>query len=444
VQQEPVHKDNKGFRRIIREKIAFSWSLDEKSHIYWIKQIEDYLLPTLIYNFYSQNKIKDFSAYLDKVDLQEKNFRQISNAIEGYLAMGEAYPLNINGKILGDAHPGGVTKCFSNKVIKYSKYPDYGELLFSLSALIFPDHDNFFPKIIKKGNSFEREYIQTNLKTKKIEDVQEYYFNLGKILPFLLILRAIDINAENMIINLPYPVFFDMETIFSGKLDGESDEYGIKNTGIVKIGNNDSSVLTGGLTEHASLLKPLICGDQYKPYIGWRTQSKGIYENIPVLNEVKAHPIKYVENLYEGYKKSVRKILEKKNEIIQIVNQSKSITRVIIRPTRMYRLFVLKSCYPQIYTKQTRESYLKESLENCGYIHQLKIGNLIENEVLAMLDFQIPVYYTKIKEKGVFSASGEVVAKWNESPYEVWKSYIEVADDEYFSNQWGIIKDSIG
>lgn len=439
MQQGLVHSDNPVLRAPVRDTLRRLFP--ENSQIEMIKEIEDFILPTLIVAYYTNGLHVDFVKYLETIDVKEDYYQNIIERINRYLSK---LPSNTKKTLLGDLHPGNVSKYFSNNKIEYSNYPDYGDFLQSIASLIIDDSDRLFPKITKEGKKFSRNYVETILNTEKQEDIESFYENLGRVIPIILSLRGVDINAENMIVHLPYPVFFDMESIMSGNFESDLGDYGIRNTGIVKIEEkNDSSALTGGLFERESLLKPLICGTPQKPYIGWRTKSKGKYFNIPVLNGVKINPAKYLEYLKKGFKESVRKVLKNRQKILKIAQQEKAVVRVIIRPTRIYRLFMLKSCYPEIYTNSSIEAFLEKELMECGYIYKIKAQSLLLNEVKTLSEFQIPVFYSDIKGKEIFSTNGDTVALWNISPYEVWFDYFNSLDEEFFNAQLQIIEDSL-
>ncbi len=429
MQQVPVHKDNRELREALRDKIS---SFGIFSNSYLLKEIEDYLLPSLVYYYYL-NKNNDFIKYLKDLDFEGNNYKFILKLLKNYTESNRVRPL-------GDLHPGDSTKVLIGNNVVYGKYPDYGDLLFALASYVYSDYKNFFPKICKKGNLFERDFIEVNKQTKSKKDLRGFYFNLGRIIPFLLFVRAIDLNAENGLVNLPYPVFFDMETIFSGEFSQGFDDYGIRNSGLVQVDEkNDSSFLTGGLKERESLLKPLICGDSSNPYIGWRTKSKGSYENQPQFNDRFVNPSDYLIYMKKGYFDIFEKILEKKEDLEKILEEHNAYIRVVIRPTRMYRFLILKSCYPQVYLKNKRKEFVKNSLEDYNLIYRFKDEKLVNKEVDALLNLKVPVFYSSLKQKEIFCSNGDTIGFWYRNPYRIWKEYSVKLDKAFFEKQWEVI-----
>ena len=446
MQQVPVHKDNKKLREILREKISSCWSSDfdwfEKEDL--IKEIEDYFLPTIIYNYYSKSSRRNFAEFVDSLDFTGKDFRYITKVVQNHLKK----PVSITGdervRILGDLHPSGSTKLLVKNSVVYKKYPDYQNLLFSIASCIIPDYKSFFPKISKKQDLFYRDFINVKKIAKNKRELRNFYLNLGRIIPLLLLLRAIDLNAENGLVNLPYPVFFDMETIFSGEFAEGFDDYGIKNSGLVKVDEkNDSSFLTGGLKEGESLLKPLICGSLKNPYIGWRTKSKGEYNNLPKKNNSYTSPLNYLEDLKEGYFDTAEKISQNLGDLKKIVVENEAYIRVVIRPTRMYRFLILKSCYPQVYLQGGRQEFIKKSLKEYNLIYRFKSKKLLDKEVEAILDLKVPVFYSSLKGHEIFCPTDEQVAIWYKTPYEIWEDYSKKLTKTFFKKQWNIIEESV-
>ena len=247
-----------------------------------------------------------------------------------------------------------------------------------------------------------------------------------------------------MIVNLPYPVFFDMETIFSGEFANKLKIYNIKRTGLVKMDHeSDTSTLTGGISSRESLLKPLICGDTKKPYIRWRVNSKGKFLNIPKLRESNVHPSKYLRYIEEGYNETSGKLLLKKKCLFNIVKETKSYVRVIIRPTRIYRFLLLKSYYPQIYLHQGLSSFFRNSLQNYDVIYKINDRSLLNTEITALLNSQIPTFYSDLKEKEILSFEGENIATWNQSLFEIWDKYQKDLDLQFFNKQKKLLESRI-
>lgn len=438
---EPVVKENKKIRQILRKKIGAFYGMS------FVTDLEDYYLPSLVFDFYDKN-LPNFYKYLEVVDLNKEEFSIVNLRIKRFLEELSFLRSKIDSKkvkILGDIHPKYSTKYLSEGKIRYKDYPDYGAILdFVVSELL--QEIDYLPEIEKnlEGN-ISRSFVDIRKETDKESDIKEYYFNLGKFVSVLLYLKAIDINAENMIINLPHPVFFDMETMFSGEFEDNFEEYGIKNTGVIKVeDSNDTSLLTGGISPRKSLLKPMITGTYSKPKIVWRTNSRIGYDNIPLLNGKPVDPGKYMREFFKGYEFSAKIILSRKDELLEKISNKSAVVRVILRPTRIYRHAILKSCYPQIYRKQDLKEFLQKTLGEYNLIYKIEEKNLLEMEVENLFSLVVPVFYSNIHSKEIICPNGEVVGEFKVSLFESWKKYVqEVLSEEYFNSQRSLIEDSL-
>lgn len=438
---EPVVKENKRIRQILRKRIGDFYGMD------FVTDLEDYYLPSLVFDFYNKN-LTNFYKYLEVVDLDKEEFSIVNLRIKQFLEELSFLRSKIDSKkikILGDIHPKHSTKYLSEGKIRYKDYPDYGVILdFIVDELL--QETGYLPKIERdsKGN-ISRSFIDIQKETDRESDIEEYYFNFGEFVSVLLYLKAIDINAENMIINLPHPVFFDMETMFSGEFEDNFEEYGIKNTGVIKVEeSNDTSLLTGGISPRKSLLKPMITGTYSKPKIVWRTNSRIGYDNIPLLNGRPVDPNKYMKEFFKGYELCSSIILSRKDELLEKISNISAVVRVILRPTRVYRYAILKSCYPQIYRKQDLKEFLQKTLGEYNLIYKIKERNLLEMEVENLFSLVVPVFYSNIHSKEIICPNGGVVGEFKVSLFESWKKYVrEVLNTQFFEIQRSLIEASL-
>lgn len=407
--------------------------------------LEDFYWPSLI-TYWKKSSSDDFVEYLKCYDLS--NLEGVQPRVE--LLLDSISKTLILGKeetrILGDIHPNGSTKSLSDGVIKYRDYPDYDVALRSIAELVLGSEvDKYFPKIcVDKEKLFTRNYVNVDIATDQRDDIEAYYYNLGRIIPLLLILRAIDINAENILVNMPYPVLFDMETIFSGEFEDNFEEYSVRNTGIVKVGDiGDSSVLTGGLSERDSLLKPIVCGADSSPYIKWKVSSKVKYNNVPFWHGRKIDPKDFIQNIRKGYGSSVKEILESNEEICSRMARVEGFVRVIMRPTRIYRFLLMKSCYPEVYEEEELRDFFAKELRKYGYIYKVRDNCMLDTEIKALSNLMIPVYYSNLETGDIVSAGGEKVASFEMNHREYMQRYFEdKINSEFFSEQWNTIDKS--
>jgi lantibiotic modifying enzyme len=163
-----------------------------------------------------------------------------------------------------------------------------------------------------------------------------------------------------------------------------------------------------------------------------------------LLNGKPVDPGKYMREFFKGYEFSAKIILSRKDELLEKISNKSAVVRVILRPTRIYRHAILKSCYPQIYRKQDLKEFLQKTLGEYNLIYKIEEKNLLEMEVENLFSLVVPVFYSNIHSKEIICPNGEVVGEFKVSLFESWKKYVqEVLSEEYFNSQRSLIEDSL-
>lgn len=402
-----------------------------------IKAFEDIFISSIIENFYlsNENSLENFLSSLDKDSLSAK-FPFLMSVFSDFRNELSQLVLNIDGdliRIVGDVHPDRSTKIrVDNKIVYREKFTSY-----NLEDFLSKDdiYRNYFPKKSSNGKLIFRDYIEPSYNTTSIDEIRKYYYNFGFIIPLILYLRAIDLFAENMLVDLPFPKFFDFECLFMPGNDRE-DEYSIEYTGLINNNTNrDISALTGGLEPQVSLLKSILTGSNNRPVIKWRTISKRKLMNIPFIDNVLVNPFDFVESLENGYKQGLTYLRVKEQEIFDFINQNQIFTRVLLRPTRNYRSILLKYYYPQTYRQYPNlQLYLMEQLEKQDFIfksiarERKSKENIIEYEVGCLSKNVIPIFYMDIKTDTIIGADGFPLGLFPYSPYEIFNHKRESFD----------------
>lgn len=421
---------------------------------YLSKEIEstvnDFLLPLLIYSFYNDNG-KNLSLYCKKNPIKNllKNYPELENRLSLFLK--NVYSdcksiVNLTGKeeikILGDIHTGNTTKYLQGEYVYYKNYPDYHPVLKSIFHYL-PSLTNYYPNIAKLNEYFQREYIHVEKEGTNVS-ISQYYYNLGYIIPFLLLIRNTDSNQENLIINLPFPKFFDMECVFLPRL--KNSKYSINGSGLLRTGEEDRSAITGSLMPVKSILKPVLLGTLEKPYIKWIMPSKGEYDNIPYMDSKICSPKEFLKFLEEGFAKGSEDIFSNLDSIKKVVLNTPMTFRIVLRPTKVYRYVLLKSMYPQWYNESADiKAQIKEDLYSFSNILKLKnSGNILDDEIDSLYRCCIPTYYSDGCSTSIYNASGEVVGKVVESPFAYWSRYIDnVYSRDFLKEQLQIIRNTL-
>src|SRR3989344_3882707 len=275
------------------------------------------------------------------------------------------------------------------------------------------DHKNLFPTQVKNNNI----------------NLDKFYFNIGKLLSLALFFRIIDLNAENIIIkDNQYPFAFDLECMLTPKI--KRTRFDIQHTGILldQLTDNHSAIL-GGYYKVFSYLKPIIYFEnRTKPKIVWKTLSKGYTQNKPL--NLFEHPYKYINNITRGFEFGNKILINNKYSIVEKLNNTKASIRILLRPTRVYKFIQNKFSYPNIYTKQNVDKVIERELKkskyfNIGSINDKKLLNYEKNE---LLNYFIPLFYSKIDDNNIYTSKNEVIGTLTETPLNGWKNHLKSYD----------------
>lgn len=448
-----MKSENKYLRKIVRESLnawLSSLQYDSSFIVEIIPVLEDFILPTVIYDFYLSKK-DDFEIYLRDMPINTllgkyKSLYQrirvfLRDIYKEYLYV-KSFSNSENIKILGDIHPNFVTKFSDGKNIYYKKYPDYSDFIDTVSQNLLPEIKNFFPEITKMGDHWiRREFIDV-VKRGEAEDVKSYYYNLGYIMPLLLLFRTVDSNYENILVKLPYPIFFDSECLFLG--ESGDFEYDILSTGLISSLEEDRSALTGGLKPIKSLLKPMMMGTIKEPKIQWVVPSRTSFDNIPKVGKDFVNPNNYIKEIIGGWEMGTHDVLGNISEIKEIVCNSKTTFRVILKATRVYRYLLFQSLYPQNFLeRRDPKSFLVEELSSYSNIVSMKPLGLLEYELNCILDCKIPVFYSSLDSKEIFSPEGIVVGEHIKMPIDIWSNYLLSFDKDFLERQKKLLVKSL-
>ncbi len=405
-------------------------------------------VPSFIYDYYQNRKNNStFEQYISSITLDylKKKFSipylMFSSILDQVKADTTLLGIPSNSTPLGDLHYKGGTKYLYENSIKYNLFPDYNDYIENLLKILGLEPIHYIPKVSRESSKLNREFIDIDLNTSNPKVIKEYYYNLGKIIPILLLIRATDVYSENMLIKLPYPVFFDLESIFTGELERG---YTILETGLVKVLNEyDVSVLSGGEKLINSYLLPLIEGDANSPTIKWKYLSRLQTYNIPSIKHKNVEAKNYLDSITKGYTYMQNIIHDKKNEIEDITQEQKCYVRHIARPTSFYRSRIQQFLFPNIYRTEDSEHFFAKQLENKDTIYKINdIESLNKYEIKALSQSLIPVYYQEIHTNKIVSPQGEIITTTEHSPINIWMKHMSEIDS-FLVQQKQVLIDSL-
>ena len=316
--------------------------------------------------------------------------------------------------LLGDDHR-NIAKYKVNKKVVYNNLLEI-ECFLKWFVDLAPSFRDMFPSYKLGDKTIEREYLEAS---NKVNNLEAYYENLGKALSFILFVRGVDIHFENLLIKEDlYPYLFDLECLFLPQLNQRS--YGLDMTGIWNIDEvNNSSAVFGGMQNHYSYLRAnLNLEDIKKPIIFYKKPSEIDFYNKPL---VKHNPKLYKESIVKGLLFGSQELWLLRDKFMQYLEDSQIKTRVVIRPTAIYRSLHLHQVYPQHYQKSDIDSYLHNKLSRTNTIAYkgsfVDSQQFLKEEIECLKQFFIPYYLVGINDRYIYNCNNLKVFKLERTPF---------------------------
>jgi hypothetical protein len=404
---------------------------------YFANLFEDTFLITLIDWYYSQKVKGDFYQYLKQQlgdyasfpatlrHMYEKHIDFVNAALER-IGLEDSKEL-LDVVIAGDVHP-QITKIHSvysdgDQKIGYLSPFSHLDIMRDIAMNFIPEITDSFPITFVNKNYHWREYKAAKLDG-SAKEVKEFYYDLGQIAALTLFLRGHDMNAENMLCDMPRPYFYDTECLFAPNI--RDDEYSLLATGISDPNpKENASVLFAGDKNRTSYLKPVLSGTLQKPQIKWRVPSNKQLYNRPILNGQKTFAKDYKAEILDGFESASKKLSVSIPNIIDLVRASSTFNRVLLRPTRLYVAAIRKLTFPNIYNEAgfSADSFFQKEISATPVIVRANLSSEFINQESEYLQQAIvPAYYCHIHNKEVVSAEKKVVGELPETPFNTWLS----------------------
>lgn len=344
---------------------------------------------------------------------------------------------------LGDLHKNNcfvLSLQFENKTKLFYKPRNFENEFF------FKDFTDFLNKldfeiILKIPNSISNEnycWVEEIKYTNDFFDNQEienYYYNLGKIVFLFHLLGSVDIIPDNMIISDNKPSFFDLECIFEKpkfanrySLRYELEE-SIFKTGILpdKMFNNnfDLEILSSlffKFNEQLNVQKEWICNQNFDFSLKLVKEKNNLKKDfhLPKLKgELIEIDFKLLEKFVSGFEDCYRKSILKSEDIFRFFTKkyyNDLKIRVLLHPTSVYDLFMNENNMPENILNTNKISRLiKELVENTNVdnynINKRKLINSLKNQIQKN---DIPYFYYCVKNDALYDGYDKAISKnWN-------------------------------
>lgn len=263
------------------------------------------------------------------------------------------------------------------------------------------------------------------------QEIENFYYRQGGYIALFYILNSTDFHHENIIADGEYPIFIDLETLFSNTIEFNNKLTDNKNA-FMKLSldiqdsvfqslmlpakfsddpliNYDLSGLgiSGELEVEPSAVNALdnIYSDQIK--MVKQTVKLQEFNNTPRIKQKKTNASEHVQEIINGFTDMYNLILNNKKEFTlengPLYAFQETFARQVFRATEAYSRFVSASIHPE---------YLKNGVDRESLFYYLwhginlqpKFSRIAKYEVQDLLRTDIPYFTFKVGSTSLFSA----------------------------------------
>lgn len=259
-------------------------------------------------------------------------------------------------------------------------------------------------------------------------ELEGYYERLGVQLFLTYLLGTKDLHCENIIVSGEYPVLIDLETLTNIKYNREritvNDEIfyqlsqSVLYTGILPFyhWNRDgkgvnNSVISGMEGQSYPFKVPVIIhGGTSDMKIAYQYPESVKNQNLATIKGEFQEPRLYVENLRKGFQAAYCAVMNRKEEFRIILKKLIKIKcRYLVADTQRYSMVLSGSYHP---------SLLKDKEERKKFLYSMWKGRkeyekeIVDSEVKALSDGDIPYFYYTMNEKDLVDGRGKKIKEY--------------------------------
>ncbi|QHZ48132.1 type 2 lanthipeptide synthetase LanM family protein [Bacillus sp. NSP9.1] len=296
-----------------------------------------------------------------------------------------------------------------------------------------------------------------------LKDASNYYYKIGQFLCLLYTFNSKDFHYENIIANKDNPILIDIETIFHGELNTDSNEssasvnaeklinqsvcsiYLLPNR--VTFANDDNGYFdfggVSGAEEQVAALKSSIIQNAGTDEIKI-VRDYGVLptqKNLPKHKNNVLRADKYVIDIKQGFSALYKWIQNNKSLFIENIYTAfrDAQCRLIIKATYLYSNLLNTSYHPDL---------LQDAIHRKVYLSRIglsksheRLKNFLESEYMDLLNGDIPYFYTNANSKQIKNSYDKVVkgVKLLKSPLEAAKNKIDKMSTSDFEMQLDFI-----
>lgn len=251
------------------------------------------------------------------------------------------------------------------------------------------------------------------------EQLGNYYRRMGIHLFLAYILGTKDLHYENVIAAGEYPVLVDLEALIhmqnnqERKRVDEEIRYKVSQsvllTGLLPFymwnqdgkGVNIGAISGGEGQTYPFKLPMVVAGGTSEMHIEYKHPVSRKSQNQAKMKGSFIEPSLFKNEMLEGFRKAYEKVMERKVEFKTLLDKLNGVrSRIILADTQIYSMLLSASYHP---------SLLQDGEEREKILHTLWEGrdekdkNIVECEIRSLLHGDIPYFYVKENDRGIYS-----------------------------------------
>ncbi|AJH71606.1 type 2 lantibiotic biosynthesis LanM family protein [Bacillus cereus ATCC 4342] len=304
------------------------------------------------------------------------------------------------------------------------------------------------------------------------QEVENFYYRQGGYIALFYILNSTDFHHENIIADGEYPIFIDLETLFSNSIEFNNELTDNKSAFLKLSLNIKDSVfqslmlpvkfsddplidydlsglgISGELEVEPSAVNALdnVYSDQIK-MVKQKVKLKE-FNNTPRIKQKKTNASDYIQEIINGFTDMYKLILNNKQEFTldngPLYAFKNTFARQVFRATEAYARFVSASIHP---------NYLKNGIDREGLFyylwhginHQPKFSRIAKYEIQDLLRTDIPYFTFKVGSTSLFNSDKiEIKDFFDKTSIDVIKEKLNKLSDIDHDQQVEFIKQSLG
>ncbi len=307
--------------------------------------------------------------------------------------------------------------------------------------------DTSYRKFLSYHTHSWEEYVEYK-SCQSDKEVENYFFRSGILLFLCYLTYSTDIHGENIISNGEYPEIIDLETMpgrgkdknssMEKKQLGDFTQFSVLQTGFLPMpawreseGENFPSGLHTDAIIKTKIKIPTICNPySSKIEMGHKDGTIHLEKSIVRKGNQTIKIQEYIDEICEGFNHAYRRTLNRKEEIITLLSElDRKRSRYLIRHTQQYEMYLNTSFFPEFMKKTENRIYFFYALKK-NRKQEAYSDVFFKSELSALLNFDIPIYYSNIQNNELQTEKEECSRKKEE--HDMRRYMNRLSEDDLF------------